>query len=506
MSFASDLSKRPSIGDRVMHPWWLTVLLLTMAPISALILVTSNGNPALALAPMLAIGGIFMVLRVRLRYSFALLLFCVLLFHNPSSRPMEGLWQGPLYPLGSLLYKNLRHLVGVDALRFSLIELLLACLLGVTLVRTFGGNNVDRQRTWPAAPPLKWALLLSLGAVLLWIAIGIARNGDFRQMLWQTRQFLWIPFIAVLAMRAFKSPSDYRALAGCLMAVAVLRILEGLYFNWSMVRPQGLFLEYIITHDDSILFATCVTIIVTTFLESRHKVRWLLMLGVAPVIAIGMVVNSRRLVYVGVAGALFTIYGLIRSPIRSQINRVLVTLLPIGILYFILGTYSDSPIFGPVHSLTSIANPGDISNRTRDIENANLVVTLTQNPLFGSGFGHEYIERVVAYSVAEAMPNYRYLAHNSVLWLISLTGWLGFTLIWLYMPVAVFLAVRSYALSEDPTSRITALCCVAVIVIYLIQCYGDMGAISWMGAFVLGTAIGCIGSLATRCHAWRRAA
>ena len=47
-------------------------------------------------------------------------------------------------------------------------------------------------------------------------------------------------------------------------------------------------------------------------------------------------------------------------------------------------------------TLRSMGSSEDSSTQTRDIENFNLIHTLKQHPVLGSGFGHEYIELVQA--------------------------------------------------------------------------------------------------------------
>src|SRR5690606_31658915 len=98
----------------------------------------------------------------------------------------------------------------------------------------------------------------------------------------------------------------------------------------------------------------------------------------------------------------------------------------------------------PVQVLKSVTDSSDSSSETRDIENYNLIVTARQKPILGSGLGHEYIEQVVAYDISAAFEAYRYVPHNSVLWLLGAGGLVGFSAIWALLLTGAFLAVRTY--------------------------------------------------------------
>ena len=93
------------------------------------------------------------------------------------------------------------------------------------------------------------------------------------------------------------------------------------------------------------------------------------------------------------------------------------------------------------------------SSRTRDIENYNLIQTIKPNPLIGTGWGHEYREMNRAYNISQIFAQYRYIAHNSILWLLSIGGVVGFALVWMQIVVGVFLSTRSYRFAREAHER-----------------------------------------------------
>ncbi|MCP4605957.1 MAG: hypothetical protein GY847_36500 [Proteobacteria bacterium] len=464
---------------------------------SALIVMT-DGNVGAALAPAVLVISFYGLASLPLRYTTLVFFGVVLLFHNPSLKPMSGHWEGPLTLLGPLLYENLHKLTGIEALRFNLIEVGLVAILLIIVARTLTRNNLDRQQNMPASGPMKVALAVAFLGIFFAIVWGLARGGDSRQLFWQVRMFFWIPFIAIICMRAFKTDEDFRRLGFLLIGVSVIRVIEGIYFYFVIAKPQGIFPEHIMTHDDTVLFVTVMIMFASYFLETLSLRSILVAFLIGGFVMYGIYLNQRRIAYVSLAISLMAVYLFIRPTVRYWLNRAILISAPILILYIVIGMYSSSVIFSPVNNLMSVADSSDVSNQTRNIENYNLIATLRANPIVGSGFGHEYNEVSVAYDISKAMSNYRYIAHNSLLWLASLTGAIGLYFIWIYLPVGVFLAACAYRRSWTTTQRVAAITAIATVVIYMIQAFGDMGVVTWMPSIILCMGLASAANLATR--------
>jgi O-antigen ligase len=153
--------------------------------------------------------------------------------------------------------------------------------------------------------------------------------------------------------------------------------------------------------------------------------------------------------------------------------------------------------------LRSLAESGtDVSTAMRDIENFNLLWTLRDHPLLGTGFGHEYVEKVKGMDISGIFAQYRFVPHNGILGLLAFGGVLGISGILLTPVVAVYLAARAHRFARSPADRAAALAVMASAVVYLIQCYGDMGFVSWTGVFTLAPAVAVAGKLASATGAW----
>jgi O-antigen ligase len=217
-----------------------------------------------------------------------------------------------------------------------------------------------------------------------------------------------------------------------------------------------------------------------------------------------MIANGRRLVWVEVSiVAIIVLLMTPWTPVKRALVRGLVLLMPVMPVYIAAGWNSDSGIFKPVKTLRSIADSkSDRSTETRDIENFNLIYTLKEHSIVPLGFGHEYTEMVQADDISQYFAQYRFIPHNSVLGLWAFAGVLGFTGLWMMIGVAVFFAARAYRMTRDVDHQTAALSCIGAIFCYLMQAYGDMGLVNWIGVFLLAPAMVVAGKLAVATGAY----
>ena len=473
-------------------------LLFWPAVAAALALSAAGAGVIAPLVPMLGVVGLAALLALPMRHTALALLAVALLADNPGERPMDGRWKSPLSGIGDLLYQNLHHHTGIEALRFSALELVLATLLVIVVARKLLSDPIDDPLRLGALPnPLKTACA-SVFATLVFLEVyGLGRGGDFRNSLWQIRVLFWLPVLGVLFGHAFKTAGARVAVLRTLMAVAWLRCAMGLYFHYAIARPAGMEVEYVTTHSDSILTVVAILIGAAALVEQPSWSHVLLNLCLQPMLLMGLVVNDRRIAYVALAGGALTMVLMGPPRLRLLIKNGAILLIPVAALYVSAGWSSTAAIFKPVATLRSVTTSDDSSSQTRDIENFNLIQTLKRHPILGSGFGHEYLEMVQANRVDQVFAQYLYIAHNSVLWLLSLSGWLGFTLVWMVFPMAVLIARRVHAVASGVTDRVTAFATIAAVLCFVIQAWGDMGLQSWMGTLIMTSLMGATGAMFT---------
>lgn len=469
---------------------------------SGALLLVGGGNPALSFAPLLLIVTATTLLLAPMRVLMLALLATGLVVDIPAERPASGHWRSPFYGVGSLLYDNLNNVLDVPSLRFSGLDVIVVVLVLLVALRLAYGHRGDAAGRLPVASPMTVALAIAFVAVA-WLELwGLARGGDFRNSLWQIRQLLWLPVLGALFNHALRGPADFALVGRIVVGAACAKVALGLYFLLAIARPQGLEAPYVTSHGDSVLFVVACAICVARWLQRPSLGHLALNLTATPWLLLGISINNRRLAFVSLFGALAVMYVLLEGRTKRALTLTGLALLPLLLVYLAIGTKRSTGIFAPASAVVSVLSQSDASSATRDIENYNLLQTLKQAPLAGSGFGHEYLEISRAYDISHAFAQYRFIAHNSVLWLWSIGGLVGFTAIWLLLAVTVFLAARAYRCGRDWRDRLAATFVLAVVVAWLVQAWGDMGSQSWVGTLLLSVSFALAGKLAVATGAW----
>lgn len=465
-------------------------------------IVLAPGNALLAAAPSALAAAVLALGRIRLRVLALALVGLVVALEEPLA--FGGLWQPPSFALSELIFRNLKHTLGIEALSVSPLDLAIGLLAAKAALDWLTGRRSDEAGAVPAAPAVGIAALVSLGGLLLAEAWGLAHGGSFRMSLWQVRQPLALPLLTLLLLSTLRGPRDHRALAAVLLGGAALRASLGLYFAFAVKGPQGLDLAYITTHDDTVIFVGATVLALLLAVEEVEPRVRRVALATLPLIGLAILLNNRRIAYVELLACAGLGLWLLPagSRLRRKAARAALVGLPLLALYVGLGLKIDSPVFAPVRALTTVGAETDASSAWRDDENRFLVMTLRQSPSLGTGFGREYLDPDPNHvNMASIFAEYRYLPHNSILGLWAFTG-AAFAAIWLPMAVGLFLAARSVLHAQAPAHRIAALTCVSVLVAYVLQAWADIGLQSWLATFLAAGALAVSARLAVVTGAW----
>ncbi len=497
-AFPADTLRPPTRPDRATLLAWGG-----SAALAAALLTVSGGNPAVVAGLVLAAVVGWAIWRLPLYVPATGLLLATQLIDDPASSPGGGVWVSPIAPVAELLYDNLHKFTGISALRFSILDLMVVGLLLLALLRRILGTAA-REGVAPAPAPFTAVVVGAFLALLVSLAWGLSRGGDFRSSLWQLRQLLALPLVTLLFLVSLRGPRDLKLLGTVLIGAGLAKTALAVWITETVFRPQNVRPPFVTTHADSMLFALAFIAVLAMWNEQRTRRTWTLLLVAGPLLLLAMKVNNRRLVFVEAAAALVMIFPLLPwTHLKRKVMRAVILSIPVGILYLAVGWNSTAKIFAPVKIVRSIAEPEtDRSTAMRDIENYNLTVTFRTNPLLGVGFGHPYVEQVKADDISMIFPLYRYIPHNSVLAIWAFCGTAGFAAIWLPMLAGLFLAARTYRRSGEPIHRAAALTAGSMVVIHLIQAWGDMGIQAWSGVFLMAACLASVAQLAVAVGAY----
>ena len=263
-----------------------------------------------------------------------------------------------------LFRSNLNKVTGIEALRFSLLEAAIGVLLVVAIARRVHGDRID-EPTGTRTPrhPMRGSWALMLGAIVALEMWGLARHGDFKNSLWQFRQLIWMPALGVLFGYSLKSAASRVALVRIVLAVACVRALLGIWFHFAICVPQDIVTEYATTHSDAILATVAILLgLVLLVAQPCPEHSWLNAV-VQPIVVLGMLVNDRRIAFVGIAGGIAALVLLSPPALQRKLKRASLLLAPVIALYVGVGWFVDSPVFGPVATLRSVITQDDDSSK-----------------------------------------------------------------------------------------------------------------------------------------------
>jgi hypothetical protein len=138
----------------------------------------------------------------------------------------------------------------------------------------------------------------------------------------------------------------------------------------------------------------------------------------------------------------------------------------------------------------------------RDVENVNVLFSWMSHPVVPWGFGHEMTMFFELPDISSVMPTWLYHPHNQYLWLMTIGGPVGFTLMMLPQVVTLFLCARTYRMSNELWVRVWCLTGIAIVASFFAQMYGDMGTLSWTPSWMAALAAALASKLAVRTGAW----
>jgi hypothetical protein len=462
-----------------------------------------DGNIGLALAPSLLAMLVLACWMLPLRVPMLVLLVMAWVIEAPGDVFANGLVQTPWKRVGELLWGKLNGVIPFPSLVFTGFDVVALFLFAVVAYRQLYRSRVDRTAEWFDTPrPLGTFIYLSLVAVAWMGLYGLARGGSFRFVLWQSIRWLYIPVVYALMRQALRGTVDATTVGKLVLGVGVFRAAEVILFRWRF--PSLEVLPHATTHADSVLFSSCVCILLAMLLEVRSKATAKLCLLLLPVYVLAMSGNSRRLVWAEVAVGAAVIWMMTPwRPLKRSVARGLVAAALPLMLYVPLGWGSDAAIFAPVRKVRSLTDSKvNTSTLWRELENYDLALTYAERPVLGSGFGHPYQEFIKIPDITSIYELEPYIPHNSVLGLWAYGGLVGFALLWGMLPVGLFFTARAYRWARTPLERVTALGAASVQVSYVMQGYGDLGFGAWGPVFTVAAAYALVGKICITNGAW----
>lgn len=368
------------------------------------------------------------------------------------------------------------------------------------------------RATSPAVRPITRAMQVSVGALLFVTLYGLATGGVTAPIYTLSRSWVAGLIFGITAARVLTTVEDFDRIIQAVVGAALIRgALAIVYYFQVKDRPWNLLPATMTTHEDSVLFVAAAMALLSRVIELPNKANFRKLLWCSPVLLLAMQVNNRRLVWSGLLASVALAYFILptTSKVARRINRAARILAPILIVYVAAGWGKSEGIFKPVGTLSSMMSSKkadgsiDLSTKARDNENLGLVTMITQRPILGTGFGHEWLELDKSGTVPlDVFPLYKFSPHNSALALFAFCGSLGLAGLWMVIPIATYLNVRTYRTSTRPLERTVVIVAISIVIAYLNQAFGDMGYIHFMPSTLVGLSIAIAVRMSVASGAW----
>ncbi|MEY2521606.1 MAG: hypothetical protein QOJ66_171 [Ilumatobacteraceae bacterium] len=341
--------------------------------------------------------------------------------------------------------------------------------------------------------PLFRPLLVFSGFVILGFLYGVSRGGDLRVAVFEVRGMLYLPVIYFLISNTCHTARQYRELLWTAMFGIFGNSLMSLLYLSKLSSEERKNLEALGEHGAALSMNALFIFTISSLLFKRASPRGRLLLGALCVPAgWAYLVSQRRAAVIGLSAALVVLAIVLFWHQRSRFWRVV----PVAILVFVayLGAFwhSSGSLGFPAQALKTVISPGSLSERDRgsdlyrQIENYDLSFTIRQAPVTGLGFGHPFSQPLPLPDIS-FYEFYRFIPHNSVLWVWIQTGFFGFVSMFFLFGRAMALAGRKLRSLTNSDDVIVVAVGATFVLMYAIFAYVD---IAWdpRGTVFLGFA------------------
>lgn len=457
-----------------------TVLVAAIAAVgtvgSALLLVATSGLSAFLVSALLVVAAIAW----RPQVGLCLVLGLSLIF--------EYLTEDPLMLPGRYLYSGLGGSV------ISPIELLILLSLGAWLVRGILSRGLEFR-----GGRLRWPMLLFSIALVLGLLRGLGDGGAAYVALWEVRFLLYIVGCYFLATNTIRTRRDLRILTGVLMLGTVAYALEGVYRKVVLI-DRGMLLqdpEDAWGHDSAVFISNLLLLILAQRVFGGPT--WQRRLGpfLVPILLFTLLASQRRAANVTLLVSIMVFALVFLVVNRRAFLLLMVPLFLSAAIYFPLFWNSGGMLGQPARAVRSMISPDprDLSsNYYREIEKINVRATIVANPVFGVGFGREFL-MVIPLADLSFWPFWRYEPHNNILWVWLKLGAFGFAAFWALFGTAIAWGANLTKTLTGPEERAFALFAVGAIISSLVFCWVDTGLTFPRFTAILGTILGTLAVL-----------
>lgn len=454
--------------------------------LSYLIVIYTEGNIMAAYAPVFMIGMLALTI-YRIDYSLLVLIAMVLLFdqfHIPGFEPLT--YRADYFRnLKEVSYLPSFELGVVNIIEVHLVLILFIWFIILSIKKEFKFN---RLTVWG-----------SFSILFLWLIYsfisGLKSGGEFLTGLWEVRALFYFALFYIIVPQIIQTKEQLQNIVWVFIFCISVKAFQGIYrfvrlgFGFGG-RPT------LTNHEDPIFIVTLLVLLLgMTFYKVKNNQRNTLLLLIIP-LAIGFFVAQRRAAIASLIITLSATFLLLPSKSQFKFFKVAAPLVVVLLIYGAAFWNSTSPLATPVQMVKSglttskeeLSEEDYYSNLYREYENYNLAYTVTQYPVFGTGFGKKYEKPLDLANIDFSLRDY--IPHNQILWVIVKTGGLGFFLFWLFFNSFAFQGAYTLMRLQDPYLKALCLMITVAVINQMVVSYFDLQLTYYRNMIYLGCLLG----------------
>ena len=385
-------------------------------------------------------------------------------------------------------YLNLNTSTGIGPLVFNPVELLLVMMIAAWFWRA----TISREWHLHKIPNAGMATVFLL-MMVFFTGFGLVRGGDWKAALWEIRALYYLCFVYFIASQVIRTRRQVQI---CVWIIIIGIAIKGFQGCWryfiTLNRDLGS-LRAILGHEDSLFIVTVFGLLAAYYFLGYRGREYKFLVATLPMNLLTFVFNQRRITY-GVLGlSLALVVGMLP---KEQFRKALKVVIPCALL-FVLYTAAfwnqTGTLALPAQKVKSMfvqqeGTQDNESNEWRKLELINLKATIRAYPL-GIGFGNQYLMVVSEGDIGNEFPLWRWIPHCALFWVWIKTGFVGFTIFWLFFGTAIVQAMIDYRAMRDTYFKALALMIILFIVGQVIIAYYDLQITFYRNMIYLGAAM-----------------
>jgi O-antigen ligase/polysaccharide polymerase Wzy-like membrane protein len=376
----------------------------------------------------------------------------------------------------------------------------------IGLLLLFALAVVGYRRWWRGERPLSGGPLFWPFAVLLvFVAWGVLRGvlvgGIPRIIVLEARPFCYLFLAYLLAYNVIGAARHVRTLLWIVILGAGVKALQGVYVYLGALHGHLEGRRDILSHEESFFLAAVVVLFVIFSVHHREPRQYATILQLLPFLAVAIIANQRRVVYVALlagAGVAWALTFLVAAPRRRQLVRILSVAAPLAVFYVLVFAADSIFLARPARGIISLfhLDPTDAfnegSNLYRVLENRALMATIREHPFLGWGFGRPFLQPVALPDISQWAPYYLYIPHNTIYWVWMRLGLFGFLALAYLLGSLIVRGALIAGRLRDPSRQNVAIFVVAATVMEILVAYADYQLYVLRNVLYLGVLAGAL--------------